>query len=135
MWKVVRFLIPIVRTLICQSNSEHIIRDDDMADVDGRTLTIQLSPTKFQNQSASWESWAGATAGNRMLTRFARRSAAIADAPEAPGCLGSGLASKPRPGRLGEAPGLGSGLGRGNPARGALRPRSLGRPPWGFLMG
>ena len=77
----------------------------------------------------------GATAGNRMLTRFARRSAAIADAPEAPGCLGSGLASKPRPGRLGEAPGLGSGLGRGNPARGALRPRSLGRPPWGFLMG
>jgi hypothetical protein len=27
-------------SLICQSKSEHIIRDDDIADVDGRTLTI-----------------------------------------------------------------------------------------------
>jgi hypothetical protein len=35
-----------------------------------------------------------------MLTPFARRSAAIADAPETPGCLGSGLASKPSLGRL-----------------------------------
>ena len=26
-------------SLICQSKSEHIIRDDDIADVDGRTLT------------------------------------------------------------------------------------------------
>jgi len=26
--------------LICQSKSEHIIRDDEIADVDGRTLTI-----------------------------------------------------------------------------------------------
>jgi hypothetical protein len=25
--------------LICQSKSEHIIRDDEIADVDGRTLT------------------------------------------------------------------------------------------------
>jgi len=32
---------------------------------------------------------ARATAGNRMLTPFARRSAAIADAPKTPGCLGS----------------------------------------------
>jgi hypothetical protein len=27
-------------SLICQSKSEHIIRDDDIADVDGRTLTL-----------------------------------------------------------------------------------------------
>ena len=26
-------------SLICQSKSEHIIRDEDIADVDGRTLT------------------------------------------------------------------------------------------------
>jgi hypothetical protein len=26
--------------LICQSKSEHIIRDDEIADVDGRTLTL-----------------------------------------------------------------------------------------------
>jgi hypothetical protein len=30
---------PVAVSLICQSKSEHIIRDDDIADVDGRTLT------------------------------------------------------------------------------------------------
>ena len=29
-------------SLICQSKSEHIIRDDDIADVDGRTLTFSV---------------------------------------------------------------------------------------------
>jgi hypothetical protein len=29
-------------SLICQSKSEHIIRDDDIADVDGRTLTLDV---------------------------------------------------------------------------------------------
>jgi len=53
-------------------------------------------------QDASWPrpAKARATGRNRTLTPFARRSAGSADAPETPGCLGSGLASKPRPGRL-----------------------------------
>ena len=53
-------------------------------------------------QDASWPATGQtrATAGNRMLTPFDRRSAAIADAPETPGCLGSGLASKHRAARL-----------------------------------
>jgi len=53
-------------------------------------------------EDASWPA-TGQSQGYRgksTLTPFDRRSAAIADAPETPGCLGSGLASKPRPGRL-----------------------------------
>jgi hypothetical protein len=33
--------------LICQSKSEHIIRDDEIADVDGRTLTMRSENRRF----------------------------------------------------------------------------------------
>jgi hypothetical protein len=63
---------------------------------------VEAPGAREKAQDASWSA-TGETrgaAGNRMLTPFARRSAAIADAPETPGCLGSGLASKPSLGRL-----------------------------------
>ena len=63
---------------------------------------VEAPGAREKAQGAPWPAsgQTRATAGNRMLTPFARRSAGIADAPETPGCLGSGLASKPRPGRL-----------------------------------
>jgi hypothetical protein len=59
-----------VRTLICQSKSEHIIRDDDMADVNGRTLTI-VGKGRICTAAAP------AKAGKLFSARFAATSGAF----------------------------------------------------------